>query len=56
VWGASHRHRAAATRLNDAYPNAQMAHLLVHATWLSQIQVYFSVASCADPSGKADRP
>jgi hypothetical protein len=39
--GASHRNWAAAARLRDAYPNAQMVHLPVHASWLNQ--VYFSV-------------
>ena len=41
--GASHRNWAAAARLSDAYPNAQMVHLPVHASWLNQIEVYFSV-------------
>ena len=41
--GASHRNWAAAARLRDAYPNAQMVHLPVHASWLNQIEVYFSV-------------
>jgi transposase len=41
--GASHRNWAAAARLSDAYPNAQMVHLPVHASWLNQVEVYFSV-------------
>src|ERR1700689_5931288 len=41
--GASHRNWPAATRLSDAYPNAQMIHLPVHASWLNQVEVYFSV-------------
>ena len=41
--GASHRNWAAAARLNDAWPNAVMVHLPVHASWLNQIEVYFSV-------------
>ena len=41
--GASHRNWAAAARLTDAYPNAQMVHLPVHASWLNQVEVYFSV-------------
>jgi len=41
--GASHRNWAAAARLNDAWPNAQMVHLPVHASWLNQIEIYFSV-------------
>jgi len=41
--GASHRNWAAAARLSDAYPHAQMVHLPVHASWLNQVEVYFSV-------------
>lgn len=41
--GASHKNWAAAARLSDAYPNAQMIHLPVHASWLNQVEVYFSV-------------
>lgn len=41
--GASHRNWAAAARLSDSYPNAQMVHLPVHASWLNQVEVYFSV-------------
>jgi hypothetical protein len=41
--GASHRNWAAADRLHRAYPNAQMVHLPVHASWLNQVEVYFSV-------------
>jgi DDE superfamily endonuclease len=41
--GASHRNQAAAARLSDAHPNAQMVHLSVHASWLNQVEVYFSV-------------
>ena len=41
--GASHRNWAAAARLRGAYPNAQMVHLPVHASWLNQVEVYFSV-------------
>jgi transposase len=41
--GASHRNWAAAARLSDAHPNAQMVHLPVHASWLNQVEIYFSV-------------
>ena len=27
----------------DAFPNATMIHLRVHASWLNQIEIYFSV-------------
>ena len=41
--GASHRNWAAAARMSDAYPNAVMVHLPVHASWLNQVEVVFSV-------------
>ena len=41
--GSSHRGWTAAARLNDAFPNAQMIHLPVHASWLNQVEIYFSV-------------
>jgi hypothetical protein len=41
--GSSHRGHAAAQRLRDAHPNARMIHLPVHASWLNQVEIYFSV-------------
>jgi DDE superfamily endonuclease len=41
--GASHRGWTSAKRLSDAYPNTKMIHLPVHASWLNQIEIYFSV-------------
>jgi transposase len=41
--GSSHRNWAAAQRLRDAFPNAEMVHLPVHASWLNQIEIYFSI-------------
>lgn len=41
--GASHRNWAAAARMSEAYPNAVMVHLPVHASWLNQVEVVFSV-------------
>ena len=41
--GASHRGWTAAARLRDAFPNTHMIHLPVHASWLNQIEIYFSV-------------
>jgi transposase len=40
--GASHRNWAAANRMNDSFPNAHMVHLPVHASWLNQVEIYFS--------------
>ena len=41
--GSSHRGRTAAARLTDAFPNTVMVHTPVHASWLNQIEIYFSV-------------
>ena len=41
--GASHRGWTAAARLSEAFPNAIMVHTPVHASWLNQIEIYFSV-------------
>ena len=41
--GSDHRGQAAADRLRDAYPNAIMIHTPVHASWLNQIEIVFSV-------------
>ena len=40
--GASHRNWAAAARMNDAWPTAHMVHLPIHASWLNQVEIYFS--------------
>ena len=41
--GSSHRGAAAVKRLQNAYPNLQLVHLPVHASWLNQVEIYFSV-------------
>jgi hypothetical protein len=41
--GSSHRGWTAAARLTDAFPNAIMIHTPVHASWLNQVEIYFSV-------------
>jgi hypothetical protein len=41
--GSSHRGQAAIDRLAKRFPNAVMVHTPVHASWLNQIEVYFSV-------------
>lgn len=41
--GSSHRGRKAAKRLTAAFPNAVMVHTPVHASWLNQVEVFFSV-------------
>lgn len=41
--GSSHRGAAAVQRLQGAYPNLILVHLPVHASWLNQVEIYFSV-------------
>jgi len=41
--GSSHRGRKSSTRLSEWYPNAIQVHTPVHASWLNQIEIYFSV-------------
>ena len=41
--GSCHRGRRAADRLRSRWPNIVLVHTPVHASWLNQIEVYFSV-------------
>ncbi|MFF7529387.1 transposase [Streptomyces bobili] len=41
--GSSHRGRKAVDRLADRFPNAVMVHTPVHASWLNQIEIFFSI-------------
>jgi hypothetical protein len=41
--GSSHRGAASVDRLSRTWPNAHLVHLPVHASWLNQIEIYFSV-------------
>lgn len=41
--GSSHRGQAAARRLTADWPNAVLVPLPVHASWLNQVEIYFSV-------------
>jgi len=41
--GSSHCGRASVDRMRRAYPNAALIHLPVHASWLNQVEVVFSV-------------
>jgi transposase len=41
--GSSHRGQAAITRLAKRYSNAVMIHTPVHASWLNQAEIYFSI-------------
>jgi transposase len=41
--GSDHRGRAAIDRLRTAHPNAIMIHTPVHASWLNQAEIFFSI-------------
>ena len=41
--GSSHRGAACCERLQSAWPNAILVHTPVHASWLNQIEIYFSI-------------
>jgi transposase len=41
--GSDHRGKAAADRLRKAHPNAVMIHTPVHASWLNQVEIFFSI-------------
>jgi hypothetical protein len=41
--GSSHRGEAACQRLQAQYPNLILVHLPTHASWLNQIELYFSI-------------
>ena len=41
--GSDHRGQAAIDRLARAHPNAIMIHTPVHASWLNQIEIFFSI-------------
>ena len=41
--GSSHRGEAAARRLRGADPRITLVHTPVHASWLNQVEIYFSI-------------
>jgi transposase len=41
--GSSHRGQASVGRMAAAWPNAVLVHLPVHASWLNQVEVVFSI-------------
>ena len=41
--GSDHRGQAAISRLRKAHPNAIMIHTPVHASWLNQVEIIFSI-------------
>jgi hypothetical protein len=41
--GSSHRGRKSVERLERRWPNLVLVHLPVHASWLNQIEIYYSI-------------
>ncbi len=41
--GSSHNGARAIQRMNTAWPTATLVHLPVHASWLNQVEIYFSI-------------
>jgi transposase len=41
--GSSYRGQGASDRLAQAWPNAHLVHTPIHASWLNQCEIYFSV-------------
>ena len=41
--GSSHRGQVSVNRLEGAWPNLRLIHLPVHASWLNQIEIVFSI-------------
>jgi hypothetical protein len=48
--GSSHRGQRAADRLQAKWPNIILVHTPVHASWLNQIEVYFSIVQLLNPN------
>jgi hypothetical protein len=41
--GSSHRGQASVERLRETWPTLRLVHLPLHASWLNQIEIYFSI-------------
>jgi DDE superfamily endonuclease len=41
--GSGHAGQASIDRLEGAYPNLRLIHLPIHASWLNQVELYFSI-------------
>ena len=54
--GSSHRGQASIERLQGEWANLRLVHLPIHASWLNQIEIYFSVVQrkVVSPNDYAD--
>ncbi len=51
-----HRGQASVERAAKAWPNLALVHLPIHASWLNQIEIYFSIVQrkVLDPNDSPD--
>jgi hypothetical protein len=54
--GSSHRGQASVDRLEGQWPTLRLVHLPVHASWLDQVEIYFSIVQrkVVNPNDFAD--
>ena len=55
--GSSHRGQKSIARLQRRWPNLVLVHLPLHASWLNQIEIYYSIVQrkVLEPNDFADR-
>jgi transposase len=41
--GSSHAGQASIDRMKETWPSADLVHLPIHASWLNQVEIYFSI-------------
>lgn len=54
--GSSHNGQRSIDRMQNTYPSATLVHLPIHASWLNQVEIYFSILQrkAISPSDFAD--
>jgi hypothetical protein len=54
--GSSHAGAVSVQRMRQAWPTAELVHLPIHASWLNQIEIYFSIVQrkVVKPANVAD--
>ena len=44
--GSSHNGARSIDRMHDAWPRTELVHLPIHASWLNQVEIFFSIVQC----------
>ena len=44
--GSSHNGARSIERMHAAWPTTELVHLPVHASWLNQVEIFFSIVQC----------